>query len=101
MLLGDLRAIATDPTEGGEGASIARIRPAAQRLPAVLEALVRCAADEPERLDYVRAALDDMSRDLPGIVPIEFRNLWNELQLAVERRPTRKSSSAILAMSGK
>jgi hypothetical protein len=101
MLLGDLRAIATDPTEGDEGASIARIRPAAQRLPAVLEALVKCAADEPERLDYVRAALDDISQDLTGIVPIEFRNLWSELQLAGEQRPIRKSSSTIRAKSAK
>jgi hypothetical protein len=86
MLLGDLRAIPPDPTDGDGGRSVDHGRAAAQRLPAVLEALIKCAADDPNRLDDVRTALDDLARDPSGIVPIEFRNLWSELQLATKRR---------------
>jgi hypothetical protein len=77
-----------DPTNSdGQGSAVTRSRPSG--LPGVLESLVKCAADEPERLKSIEIAFDDLL-STKDIVPESFRLLWTELREATSRkRPTR------------
>jgi hypothetical protein len=88
MLLGDARGLDVDPTTSdGQGSAVTRSRPSG--LPGVLESLVKCAADEPERLKSIEIAFDDLL-STKDVVPESFRLLWTELREATSRkRPTR------------
>jgi hypothetical protein len=51
----------------------------------VLESLVKCAADEPERLKSIEIAFDDLL-STKDVVPESFRLLWAELHDATSRK---------------
>jgi hypothetical protein len=80
MLLGDLRAMTNDPRgQEGDGGGFSGV---ARGTSAVLEALVKAAADDPERLSDVSLALEDLAGADQKIVPPAFRELWRDIQRA-------------------
>jgi hypothetical protein len=85
MLLGEARALnwIAEP-QHGQGSGATRTRPVG--LPGILEALVKCAADEPERLKEIAVAFNDLL-SAKGVVPEPFRLLWEELHQATNRQP--------------
>lgn len=84
MLLGDSRSI--DWISGAaDGQSSGVTRGRSFGVPGILETLVRCAADDPERLKGVETAFDDLL-STKGVVPEAFRLLWAELHQATRSK---------------
>lgn len=84
MLLGDVRGLDVEPaTSDGHGSGMTRSR--SSGLPGVLESLVKCAADDPERLRSIETAFDDLLTT-KNVVPELFRLLWAELHKATSRK---------------
>jgi hypothetical protein len=84
MLLGDARTLEVEPPTSDEPSSgVTRWR--SSGLPGVLESLVKCAADDPERLRSLETAFDDLLA-MKNVVPDSFRLLWAELQEATSRK---------------
>lgn len=80
MLLGDTAGLGAEPGGSGDG-SPPRTDPGRSAPPAVLEALIRCAADEPHRLEELGATIDDLLRT-SNSVPKGFRTLWKQVRRA-------------------
>ncbi|PWC39113.1 phospholipase D family protein [Azospirillum sp. TSO35-2] len=80
MLLGDSVGLGVEPGGSGDGPS-PRAGAGRPAQPAILEALVRCAADEPYRLEELGTTIDDLLRT-SNSVPDDFRTLWKRLRRA-------------------
>lgn len=87
ILLGDMRTLDVN-AEPWEGQTSEGTRSRASGLPGVLETLVRCAADDPERLKSVEAAFGD-TLSAKNVAPESFRLLWKALQDATSRKSRR------------
>jgi hypothetical protein len=82
VLLGDFAALeALIGTNGADGTPT--IWRAAQ--PGLLELLIRCATDDPERLKSIRQILDSLGRDeVETVAPEGFSALWTSVMRAAE-----------------
>jgi hypothetical protein len=84
MLLGDARALEVEPTTpDGQGSGVTGWR--SSGLSGVLESLVKCAADDLERLRSIETSFDDLLAT-KNVVPDSFRLLWAELHKATSRK---------------
>lgn len=84
MLLGDTRSIDwISDSSGVQNSGVTHGRPFGA--PGILETLVKCAADDPERLKGIEATFDDLL-STKGVVPEAFRLLWDELHQAIQSK---------------
>lgn len=90
LLDGADEAVEIEPGRGIDGSEPRVSEPSgAAGHPAVLESLVRCAADRPDRIAALEAVVGGMVRAEAG-VPERFRELWAALQ-AARPSPSRRS----------
>lgn len=84
FLLGDESVLATaDPSAmREEGKASPNRRP--YRIPALYEKMLQTAADEPEKLEGIEYLMKSINED--GIIPEDFKKLYDTIRKAVKRR---------------
>jgi hypothetical protein len=86
ILLGDFRSLETS-IGGGDGGSAPADWQAGGHM-GLLEMLVRCAADDPDRLRSVEQTLDALGVDqLSEVTTPEFRDLWSTVLATARGKP--------------
>jgi hypothetical protein len=82
VLLGDFAAL---ESVAGENAADGLPTPWRAGQPGLLELLIRCASDDPERLKSIRQILDSLGpEDLETIATADFTSLWASVMSAAE-----------------
>lgn len=82
ILLGDFAGLVSLTAGDGTDGSPAIWRAAGQA--GLLELLIRCATDDPERLESVRQVLNDFgSEELETVAPEDFTTLWSSVMTAL------------------
>ncbi|MCK1513074.1 hypothetical protein IVB22_10925 [Bradyrhizobium sp. 190] len=85
VLLGDFRSLEAITTMNGANGEPTTWRPTGQS--GILEMLIRCAADDPARLQSIEATLKAFRpEELETVTPPEFRELWSAILEMVSAR---------------